>query len=68
VQLGIERGEVLVHRHLAANRDGEIAVRAAARAEGDVDIDVTGHIEISPFVQHRAARIMAMRQSFSVAV
>ena len=43
--------DVLLDRHRAAYRDGEIAVRAAARAERNVDVDVARahgrmHIEI----------------------
>src|SRR5258705_5137073 len=49
-ELFFERAEVLGDRHVAAHRDGEVAVGAAARAEGDVNVDVTGHGAISPIV------------------
>src|SRR4051812_36719692 len=39
-ELRLQRREVLGDGHIAADRDGEIAVAAAARTEGDVEIDV----------------------------
>src|SRR5258708_29179047 len=50
LQLSRQRTEVFVDRHLAPYRDGEIAVGTASPAEGNVDVDVTGHASIS----HRA--------------
>ena len=42
-QLALDtRVEVFVNRHDAAHRDGEVAVRAASRAERDVNVDVAG--------------------------
>ena len=46
-ELGGEGGAVLLDGHGAAHRDGEVAVRAAAGAEGNVQVDVAGHVEIS---------------------
>ena len=43
-ELPLERGEILADRHGTAHGDREIAVAAAARAEGNVDVDVAGHI------------------------
>jgi hypothetical protein len=50
MKLGVERAEILVHGHVPPYGDGEIAVRAAARTERDMDVYVAGHVEISPFV------------------
>jgi hypothetical protein len=47
IQLSGKTRDVFVDRNHAPNRDGEIAIGAAARAERDVDVDVSRkHLEI----------------------
>ena len=46
-QLRAKSREVLVDRHASPHRDGEVAVRAAAGAEWDMQVDVAEHCSIS---------------------
>ena len=47
IDLFLERLEILSHRHFAADRDGEVAVRAPACAEWDVNVEMScGHVSI----------------------
>src|SRR5262249_40656877 len=60
LELPSDSGHVLVHGHVATNRDREIAVHAASRAERDVDVQMSRkHLEICPVQRRRAPPVSA---------